>query len=84
MNNYFFSQDITIDNINNLVERLESSEGKFNLYFATDGGSPEAMTFLIQYMNTRKDEIEVKTVNEIDSSRTKYNGQKELLIQWRQ
>lgn len=31
-----------------------------------------------------KVEIEVKIVNEIDSSRTKYNGQKELLIQWRQ
>jgi len=28
-------------------------------------------------------EIEVKTVNEIDAERTKYNGQKELLIQWR-
>ena len=28
-------------------------------------------------------EIEVKTVNEIDADRDKYNGQKELLIQWR-
>jgi hypothetical protein len=27
--------------------------------------------------------IEIKTVNEVDSDRTKYNGQKELLIQWR-
>ena len=30
-----------------------------------------------------KIEIEVKTVNEIDADRDKYNGQKELLISWR-
>lgn len=30
-----------------------------------------------------KIEIEVKTVNEIDADRDKYNGQKELLIRWR-
>jgi len=71
MNNYFFSQDITIDNINNLVGKLESSEGKFNLYFATDGGSPEAMTFLIQYMNTREDEIEVTLTDAVMSAGTK-------------
>jgi hypothetical protein len=28
-------------------------------------------------------EIEVKTVNEIAAKRDKYNGQKELLVQWR-
>lgn len=27
--------------------------------------------------------VEVKTVNERDATRTKYNGQKELLISWR-
>ncbi len=27
--------------------------------------------------------IEIKTVNEVDADRIKYNGQKELLIQWR-
>lgn len=70
-NNYFFSQDITINSINDLVERLESGEGKFNLYFATDGGSPEAMSFLIQYMNTRKDEIEVTLTNAVMSAGTK-------------
>ena len=78
MNNYFFSQDITIDNINSLVEKLESSEGKFNLYFATDGGSPSAMEFLIQYMNTRKDEIEVTLTDAVMSAGTKiltdFNG----------
>jgi len=28
-------------------------------------------------------DIEIKTVDEIHAERTKYNGQKELLIQWR-
>lgn len=28
-------------------------------------------------------EIEIKTVNEIDSTRTKYEGKKELLIKWK-
>jgi len=28
-------------------------------------------------------QVEIKTVNEVDADRYKYNGQKEILIQWR-
>lgn len=40
-------------------------------------------TCFISILLGEKVEIEVKTVNEIDADRDNYNGQKELLIQWR-
>lgn len=40
-------------------------------------------TCFVSILLGEKVEIEVKTVNEIDADRDKYNGQKELLIQWR-
>lgn len=28
-------------------------------------------------------DVEIRTVNEVDATRTKYNGRKEILIQWK-
>jgi len=70
MYNYFFDKEISVDTMNELVERLQDKEGSINLYFSTDGGSPDAMNFLIEYMNTRKDEIEITLTDWIMSAGT--------------
>ncbi len=67
---HFFNKDITVDNINNLVDKLQTTDGEINLYFSTDGGSPDAMEFLINYLNTRKDEISITLTDWVMSAGT--------------
>lgn len=56
---YYFDNDITVESVNNLVDKLQNKEGKIELYFSTNGGSPSAMNFLINFLNSRKEEITV-------------------------
>lgn len=59
MYRYYFSDDISVESINNLVEKLQAVDGKIRLYFSTDGGSPTAMNFLLNFLNSRKEDIVV-------------------------
>lgn len=59
MYRYYFSDDITVESVNNLVEKLQGVEGKIRLYFSTDGGDPTAMNFLLNFLNSRKEDITV-------------------------
>jgi hypothetical protein len=68
--NYFFDKEISVDTINELVDKLQDREGKINLYFSTDGGSPDAMSFLIEYINTREEEIEITIIDWLMSAGT--------------
>jgi uncharacterized alpha/beta hydrolase family protein len=56
---YYFDDDITVESVNNLVDKLQNKEGEIELYFSTNGGSPSAMNFLINSLNSRKEEITV-------------------------
>ena len=42
---YYFKQEISTESVNNLVEKLEQTEGEINLYFSTNGGDSTAMSF---------------------------------------
>lgn len=59
MYRYFFDDDITVENVNNLVEKLQAVKSKITLYFSTDGGSPSAMNFLMDFLNSRKEDIKI-------------------------
>ena len=56
---YYFSDDINVENVNTLVEKLQAVEGKIRLYFSTDGGDPSSMNFLLNFLNSRKEYITV-------------------------
>lgn len=43
MYRYYFSDDITVESVNTLVEKSQAVDFKIELYFSTDGGSPTAM-----------------------------------------
>jgi len=64
---HFFSKDITVENINELITTLDTDE-KINLYFSTEGGSPSAMKFLIDFLNTKN--VEITLVDWVMSSGT--------------
>jgi hypothetical protein len=59
MYRYYFDDDISVESVNNLVEKLQDREGEIELYFSTNGGSTSAMNFLINFLNSRKEEITV-------------------------
>jgi hypothetical protein len=67
---YYFNQDITADNINNLVDKLQEIEGKINLYFSTNGGQLDPMTYLISFLNSRKEDITVVIIDRLASAGT--------------
>jgi organic radical activating enzyme len=70
MYNYFFDKEISVDTINELVDRLQDRKGKINLHFSTGGGDPDAMYFLIEFLNTRKKDIEITLTNWLMSAGT--------------
>ena len=59
MYNYYFDKEIDTDSVNELVGNLQEREGEINLWFSTSGGSPDAMQFLIQFLNSRKQDITI-------------------------
>jgi hypothetical protein len=59
MHSYYFNDEITVESVNELVEKLQTVEGKIELWFSTNGGSSSVMTFLISFLNRRKEDITV-------------------------
>ena len=70
MHNYFFNQDIKINTINELVDRLQDVEGKINLFFSTNGGNLDPMRYLINFLNSRKKDITITLVDRLVSAGT--------------
>jgi ATP-dependent protease ClpP protease subunit len=70
MNYYYFNDKINNDSVNNLVDKLQTMEGKINLWFTTDGGNSDEMDFLISYLNSRKNDITVTLTGIIQSAGT--------------
>lgn len=67
---YYFNDEISTENVNELVDKLENSEGKINLWFSTDGGSSNAMEFLIHFFNSIADRLEITVTQNLCSSGT--------------
>ena len=67
---YYFNDDITVQAVNSLVEKLQDKEGKIDLWFNTEGGSPNAMKFLLSFLNARKDDITITLTDRLCSSGT--------------
>jgi hypothetical protein len=70
MNYYYFNDKINNKTVNNLVDKLQTMEGKINLWFTTDGGNSDEMDFLIAYFNSRKNEIIITLTGIIQSAGT--------------
>lgn len=68
MNRHYFNNDITVESVNNLVEKLQTIEGKIRLYFSTDGGDPTAMDFLLDFLNSRKEDITIILTDRVYSA----------------
>lgn len=57
---YFrFDDDIDTETVSTLVDKLQGVDGKINLWFSTNGGEITAMLFLIDFLNSRKKDIEI-------------------------
>lgn len=76
---YYFNNEITTESVNELVEKLQYSEEKINLYFSTNGGSSPSMSFLISFFNSISDRLTIILTNRIWSAGTQilyeYNGE---------
>lgn len=68
MKYYFFNEDINVDTVNNLVDRLQNITGKITLFFATSGGHLDSMRYLISFLNSRKKDITVRLIDRIASA----------------
>lgn len=66
---YFFDAPINIEEVNNLVEKLEGKED-IVLYFSTEGGNLDPMRFLIRFLNSLGDSIEIVLTDELCSAGT--------------
>lgn len=66
----FFQDDIDKETVIELIDKLEQYQGQINLYFSTEGGCLTPMYFLIDYLNSRKDEITIHLVDELISAGT--------------
>jgi ATP-dependent protease ClpP protease subunit len=67
---YYFNDKINTNSCNNLVERLQNVEGKIDLYFTTGGGQMDPMKFLVDFLNTRKDDLVITFIDRICSAGT--------------
>lgn len=70
MYNYFFRDEISVDSVNGLVQRLQDNPGPVSLWFSTNGGTSSAMEFLICYLNSRSNEITITLTDKIYSAGT--------------
>jgi hypothetical protein len=69
-NFYYFKDDINLETVNNLVEKLQGFEGKIELYFSTCGGEITPMKFLIKFLNSLGDRITVTLTDIVMSAGT--------------
>jgi ATP-dependent protease ClpP protease subunit len=68
MYSYYFDNEITVESVNELVKKLQAVEGEIELWFSTNGGSSSAMTFLISFLNRRKEDVTVVLTNKCYSA----------------
>jgi len=59
---YLFDEEITVESVNNLMEKLEGQED-INLWFSTHGGLTSAMRCLVEFFNSLKDNIKITLTN---------------------
>lgn len=59
MYSYYFENEITVESVNELVEKLQAVEGEIELWFSTNGGDSSAMNFLLSFLNRRKEDMTV-------------------------
>lgn len=64
VNTRYFDKDINTETVQELVEKLSSMEGKIDLWFSTSGGFTNQMYYLINYLNSRKEDIKITLTNE--------------------
>lgn len=69
---YLFNDDISLETINELVDKLQScdKEEEIQLYFGTNGGETTAMSFFISYLNSIKDRVTVTLTDRVWSAGT--------------
>lgn len=67
---HLFSDNIEIEPINNLVDKLKGLDGKVRLYFSTYGGHTFVMNYLLDYLNSRKEDITIILTNKVHSAGT--------------
>lgn len=70
MNTYFFNDGIQVASMNNLIDKLESMKGEIDLWFASEGGGSEPIYYLINYLNSRKEEITLIITDRLCSAAT--------------
>lgn len=70
MHYHLFNDNIESENVNNLIDKLKTLEGKVRLYFSTYGGHTFVMNYLLDYLNSRKDEITIILTNKVHSAGT--------------
>lgn len=61
---------INLSNVQGLIDKLETLEGKVDLFFETEGGYTDVMQYLMHYLNKRKDEITIYIIGELISAGT--------------
>lgn len=64
---YIFEDRINVETINNLIGAIDDKE-KVHLFVSTEGGETFPMHILLQYLNSRKDDIEITCTNIIMSA----------------
>jgi ATP-dependent protease ClpP protease subunit len=67
---YYFNKDITANTITELVDNLQEIDGKIRLYFSTNGGNSDPMTYLVSFLNSRKEDITVVLIDRLCSAGT--------------
>jgi hypothetical protein len=68
MYSYYFDNEITVESVNELVEKLQAVQGEIELWFSTNGGSSSVMAFLLSFLNHRKEGITVVLTNKCYSA----------------
>ena len=66
---YFFENDIDSETVQDLIDKIDDKE-KIKLYFTTHGGYTPWAEFLRDYLNSRKDDIEIIFTNFVASCGT--------------
>lgn len=61
-----FEDTLDIENVSNLVDKMQSYE-KIRLYFSSPGGYTTETEYLVDYINSRKDDITIVFTNRIES-----------------
>jgi len=76
MYNYYFNDEISVESVNALIELIQDKE-KINLWFSTDGGCSDSMTYLISVLNSFGENITVTLIGQVHSAGT------ELLVSYK-